>query len=460
MFDTADLTRQCRKAAADEVTLASDDELLVAAVEFQVARSAFDAAEAHVLGELRVRGVTDRCFGLKTARWVAAHGKVDHRPVARRIRLGLRLRQLPVVDAAVADGTISADHAAVLVEAAANPRIGDEIAATQALWVDAAAETSFVDWSHQLQQTVLLLDQDGGYDPDRDRDRQRAQFTTFDDGLTRLAVDLVGADALEVRQLVEAQADRLFHQLKGDADRAADLAMPGRATLLAMALVELVRRGSVVDRDTTNGPVVDVTLVIEANRPTNVATEADVATGPTTESNRPDEATEAVGEGEGGCLTPADLFDHCGPAKTVDGDLVHPEVAAILLCDPIITVLVVDLLGVPLDMGRKIRLVNRDQRRALTRRDGGCIFPGCDCPASWCDAHHVIWWERQGPTDIWNLALLCRSHHGVTHRRGWTMTAAGRDWFTWTTPLGDTLHSQRQRGRSPTAHPAPHLCPA
>ncbi len=132
----------------------------------------------------------------------------------------------------------------------------------------------------------------------------------------------------------------------------------------------------------------------------------------------------------------------------------HPKVADILLCDPVIAVLVIDLLGVPLDMGRKIRLVNRNQRRALNTRDGGCIFPGCDCPPSWCDAHHVIWWEHHGPTDIWNLALLCRYHHGVTHRSGWTLTAAGADWFTWTTPTGDTLHSQRHRGRSPTEHPA------
>ena len=42
---------------------------------------------------------------------------------------------------------------------------------------------------------------------------------TFDEGITRLAGDLVGVDALEVRQLVEKQADRLFHQLKNEADR-------------------------------------------------------------------------------------------------------------------------------------------------------------------------------------------------------------------------------------------------
>ncbi len=110
--------------------------------------------------------------------------------------------------------------------------------------------------------------------------------------------------------------------------------------------------------------------------------------------------TETVVEmvsGGDGCVTPAELWSHCGPAQTPDGEVVHPERAAILLCDPIITVLVIDLLGVPLDMGRKIRLVNRNQRRALATRDGGSIFPGGDCPASWCDAHHVIWWERRGP---------------------------------------------------------------
>jgi hypothetical protein len=154
------------------------------------------------------------------------------------------------------------------------------------------------------------------------------------------------------------------------------------------------------------------------------------------------------------------LLDCCGHAKTGDDVHVHPEVAEVLLCDPMISTLIVDSLGVPLDMGRQIRLANRDQRRALKTRDGGCAFPGCDCPASWCDAHHVLWWDDDGPTDISNLIFLCRYHHGVTHRRGWALTAAGDQWFTWTTPSGDTLHSQRNRGRSPTAHPALRLCRA
>ena len=129
----------------------SDDELLAAAVEAHGRWLRRRRWLLEVLGELRVRGVTDRCFGLRTAKWVAAQAKVDHRAVRRRLRLGLWLRRLPVVDAAVADGSITADHAEVLAEAAANPRIGDEVAATQSIWVDQAAETSFVDWKHQVR---------------------------------------------------------------------------------------------------------------------------------------------------------------------------------------------------------------------------------------------------------------------------------------------------------------------
>src|SRR3954447_19005547 len=98
MFDVADLTKQCRKAAADEVAFASDDDLLAAAVELQAARTALDVAEAHVLGELRVRGVPDRRAGAKTAKWVAGQARVDHRRIARRVQCGARLRPLPVAD--------------------------------------------------------------------------------------------------------------------------------------------------------------------------------------------------------------------------------------------------------------------------------------------------------------------------------------------------------------------------
>ena len=86
MFDVEELIEGSRKAAADAVSLASDDELLAAVVGLEGVRSAVELAQARVLGELDARGVTDRCFGLRTAPWVASQAKVDAAGVRRRLR--------------------------------------------------------------------------------------------------------------------------------------------------------------------------------------------------------------------------------------------------------------------------------------------------------------------------------------------------------------------------------------
>ncbi|PFG17913.1 HNH endonuclease [Propionicimonas paludicola] len=64
-----------------------------------------------------------------------------------------------------------------------------------------------------------------------------------------------------------------------------------------------------------------------------------------------------------------------------------------------------------LDVGRAERLVTPAIRTALLVRDRGCVFPGCDAPASRCEAHHIIPWWAGGRTSLSNLALLCHTHH-------------------------------------------------
>jgi hypothetical protein len=68
-----------------------------------------------------------------------------------------------------------------------------------------------------------------------------------------------------------------------------------------------------------------------------------------------------------------------------------------------------------LDLGRTSRTVSTAQRRAVVVRDRHCRYPGCRAPARWCDVHHLVEWERGGPTDLVNLALLCRRHHVAVH---------------------------------------------
>jgi hypothetical protein len=75
----------------------------------------------------------------------------------------------------------------------------------------------------------------------------------------------------------------------------------------------------------------------------------------------------------------------------------------------------------PLELGRTTRVISATQRRALAVRDGGCVFPGCDRPLAWCDAHHLRHWLHGGPTDLANLVLLCRAHHRAVHEGGWRL---------------------------------------
>jgi Domain of unknown function (DUF222)/HNH endonuclease len=97
------------------------------------------------------------------------------------------------------------------------------------------------------------------------------------------------------------------------------------------------------------------------------------------------------------------------------------QTARQLACDANVTRVITEGSSQPLDVGRKTKVVPPALRRAVAVRDGGCAFPGCDRPSSWCDAHHVRHWADGGTTSIDNLVLLCRRHHRLVHHRRFTV---------------------------------------
>jgi hypothetical protein len=92
-----------------------------------------------------------------------------------------------------------------------------------------------------------------------------------------------------------------------------------------------------------------------------------------------------------------------------------------LVCDAGFRRLLLGPDGEPLAEGRMERLFTQAQRRALGVRDGGCVWPQCTAPPSWCDAHHVEEWAKGGLTDVDNGALLCSAHHHMLHNSDFTM---------------------------------------
>jgi len=137
-------------------------------------------------------------------------------------------------------------------------------------------------------------------------------------------------------------------------------------------------------------------------------------------------------------VTLNDLEQRTG--RTLDGDILGPAAIGSLLCDAGIHRLVTDGRSVAIDAGRTTRTVGHHLFTALAARDGGCRFPGCDRPVSWCEAHHVVPWEHNGSTDQANLVLLCwRHHHDFAHHPQWQVKVLPDASVEVTTPDGRVL---------------------
>jgi hypothetical protein len=119
------------------------------------------------------------------------------------------------------------------------------------------------------------------------------------------------------------------------------------------------------------------------------------------------------------------LRDGVGAASLSSGDDLSVSEARRLACAADILPAVLGGDSRPLDLGQARRLFDKRQRIALAVRDGGCVFPGCERPPGWAEAHHVRPWSAGGKTDLGNGALLCGFHHRLIHADdGWQIHIA------------------------------------
>jgi hypothetical protein len=82
--------------------------------------------------------------------------------------------------------------------------------------------------------------------------------------------------------------------------------------------------------------------------------------------------------------------------------------------------------GQVIGAGRASRQINRRLRRALEHRQPTCAVPGCGATRG-LHAHHIRHWEDGGPTELFNLVLVCPYHHRLHHRGGITIAGPADD---------------------------------
>jgi hypothetical protein len=110
-----------------------------------------------------------------------------------------------------------------------------------------------------------------------------------------------------------------------------------------------------------------------------------------------------------------------------------------------IRVLGLDIHGLPIAMSRATGDPTAALYLALAHRDGGCRYPGCDAPATWCDIAHATARRDRGQLHLDNALLLCRRHHRKLDLGNWTITIEGTG-ATFTHPNGRTLDASPARG--------------
>lgn len=114
------------------------------------------------------------------------------------------------------------------------------------------------------------------------------------------------------------------------------------------------------------------------------------------------------------------LTHECGIGEEVEGAVLSSDVMQRVVCDSRLQAIIRGPSGEALGVSSVLRTAPPHLRRVLDKRDRGCRFPGCT-NTRFLDAHHLIEWTRGGKTELRNLALVCRAHHRLLHRRGWSM---------------------------------------
>ena len=371
-----------------DLGLLERDQLLDLLRRFEVFKRRLAVVDHAVVAELDDRGVARELCATSTAALLRGLLRISPREAARRVRAAANLgprRGLsgslapPLFDdvaAAQAAGVISAEHAAVIITTI--DKLPGAIAAEREAGLRAQLVEHATDFDpHQLatlaRRIVEVLDPDGALTDDADHQRRRELTLSRNyDGSFSLAGHLTPECGARWQPLFDSLARPMpAHDGTPDPRRA-----PQRMHDAFELIPRLIQPGQLPDRGG-----LPVTLLL-------TATVEQVESG-----------TGFATTGHGGLIPIRRAIDLAGEAQTLS--------------------VLFDAHGGVLDYGQARRIVPPAMRLAITARDKGCTFPGCDRPPAWTQANHFVEFAAGGSTSIDNCGLVCGYHHREFGRKGW-----------------------------------------
>ena len=349
------------------------DEIEATAAELCGQRNAITARLVDLVARLDVDDLWESTGARSLEHWVAWKCGMSNGHAAELVTTARRRAELPETLAGLAEGSISEDQVAVIARKA--PEGMDHHFAELAR----SASVSQLHTALRIARQTPVRPPEPGPPPSPPAEPEvdRTVSTWTDDlGAWHARVQLPIDEGAYAEQALAAHKDALVQEWKAARQAAEDAGVtelrPPPFPTLADAFVRLCERGlDVAARERPHGDRTTVILHVD------VATRA------------------------------ADL--HLGPALT-------EAERRYLDCDATFETWF-ERDGEVIGAARTTRKIPRRLRRALERRDRCCQVPGCGATAG-LHAHHIVHWEDGGPTELWNLVLVCPFHHRL-HHRGW-----------------------------------------
>ncbi|MDV8021415.1 HNH endonuclease signature motif containing protein [Rhodococcus sp. IEGM 1330] len=407
----------------------SDSELLADAAAVSHKIQLLEARRIALVGEIDTRVSREKLGFPGPAGWLTSTTLLSPSTANKIVALGRGMKNFPDIADAVNTGVMTIDHAALILTFAETPpknlpQAGQDIARKAMI----TAATGPQARTGRIREAITKLEDSfgGNKPPPEDTDRNELFASKTLNGRLVLKGDF---DAITGEKLLTALSP--LTEPRPAADGTEDDRSPARRRADAFGHI-LDQYLASSNRPIEGGERPHLNLHITLRDLTDLRDSADADDITDDENTRTADESDDDNHPSTDRGAYRDLF---GDGTTVGwlpwmGPLSR-NTSRQLACDCVLTAIVMDEHGSPINLARTARTVTAKQRKALTARDHGCAFPGCGKPASWTEAHHIWHWADGGPTDMNNLVLLCGFHHRLMHHSDWEVFIAtdGHPWF-------------------------------
>jgi hypothetical protein len=328
-----------------------------------------------------------------TSAWLATKSHLHGSTAAREVNLALALDEsLPATRAALAEGVLSTEHAAVIARAC------DQLPADLTAEQRAQVEASLVSTAQHVDPARL-----------RRAARTALVFADRDAEAVRAHHDQV----LRTQEQAAQEPARFTLHDHRDGTTSGHFRVPTlEAEIVRTVLQQMTaprRQHHHSARHAADTPTRSVEGPVDWPHRYGLAFTDLISRIPTDHLHHKSAATIVV------TIDEQQLRAQVGIAATDTGHEMSAAQARRLACSAGILPAILDGPSLPLDLGRTKRFFTKTQRIALATKNETCATTGCDRPYAWTELHHHHPWSKGGATDLDHAVPLCSWHHHQAH---------------------------------------------